>query len=138
MWAKKIEDLEAFQLANEFKREVYRLVAASPYAERDYKFKSQITDASAGAERTINEGYHRQHNGEFFNFLRYALASLAEARGHVRDGVDRGYWSASDTAAALRLGKRCNDVVEKLMVRIKRGIENERKSRKPRTRRKKP
>jgi len=40
-------------------------------------------------------------------FVRCALGSLEEAKTRVRDGVDRGYFSAADANAALTFGNRC-------------------------------
>jgi four helix bundle protein len=126
MWARRIEDLVAFQLANEFKREVYRLIDSSPGATRDFKFKDQTSDAAAGIERALNEGFHRRLDTEFVHFLRYALASLAEAKGHVRDGVDRRYFLAEGCRPALALAQRCEDVTNELFKKVQLSIEKKR------------
>ena len=127
MWAKRIEDLVAFQLANEFKREVYRLINSSRGALRDFKFKDQTWDSAAGPERALNEGFHRGLDSEFVHFIRYALASLAEAKGHVLDGIDRGYVVAEECRPPLSLVKRCVDVTTALFNKVQRS--NERKKR---------
>ena len=79
MGVKRLEDLVAFQLAVEFKLEVYRLIRESPAARRDFRFRAQLSDASASVEACLAEGWHRYVAGEFVTFLRYARASLAEA-----------------------------------------------------------
>ena len=132
MWAKRIEDLIAFQLANEFKREVYRLVGASPGARTDFKFKDQITHAAAGIERTLNEGYHRRLNTEFAQYIRYALGSLGETKGHLKDGIDRGHLVEADCHEAFKLARRCEDVTTRLLSKIQRSIEQDRKRQHPR------
>lgn len=80
MGVERVEELVAYQFASEFKLEVYRLIDQSVGARRDFKFKAQLQDAASGMEATIVEGFGRRHAAEFAVFLRYALASLAEAR----------------------------------------------------------
>jgi four helix bundle protein len=48
----------------------------------------------------VAEGFGRGKAKECALFLRYAIASLAEARAHVRDGIDRGYFLESDCRLA--------------------------------------
>ena len=127
MWAKRIEDLAAFQLGNEFKLEVYRLIDGSPTAQRDFKFRDQIRHAAAGIERNLNEGFPRRLETEFATFIRYGLASLAEAKGHVRDGIDRRYFSETDCRDALALARRCEDVCSALYRRIQQSIDAKRR-----------
>jgi four helix bundle protein len=132
MWARRLEDLIAFQLAVEFKREVYRLVKAHPAADRDFRYRDQIRNAAAGVERSLTEGFHRNRDPEFLQFIRYALASLAEARGHVRDGVDRDYFNPRECRQAASLGRRCEEVTAALYRNIEQSIERRKQERRRR------
>jgi four helix bundle protein len=122
MWVSRIEKLEAYQLAVEFKLEVYRLVKSSPEALSDFRFRNQIRDAAAGVERCLTEGFHRKNDGEFLQFIRYALGSLAEARGHVRDGIARDYFDPAACGGVSHLGQRCEDVTDALYNTIQRRV----------------
>jgi four helix bundle protein len=113
MVAKTIEELLAYQLAGEFKDEVYHLVNGCGQPV-DFKYRSQLFDAAAGVQPNIREGFDRNKPGEFAQFLRYALGSLGEACTRVLDGVDRGYFTRERCDPALRLGKRCRDVTRAL------------------------
>ena len=104
MGVSTIEELRAWQLARAFKLEVYRLIRESPDGRADYRFKSQLADAAAGAESNIAEGFRRFHAADFTRFLTYAGASIEEATRRVQDGIDRGYFDERDCASALRLG----------------------------------
>lgn len=106
-------ELEAFQLAHDFKLEVYRVVNSSEQPV-DFKYRSQVFDAAAGIESNIAEGFTRKMPGESAQFYRYALAGLAESCTRLRDGVDRGHFSNEACAKALQTGKRCADVTEGL------------------------
>jgi hypothetical protein len=112
--AKRLEDLVAFQFALEFKLEVYRLIDASPTAPRDFKFKDQLTDAAAGIERAMAEGFGRRKPLEFANSLRYALGSLAEAKTGLADGVLRRHFSSADCSVALTWAERCKSATKRL------------------------
>jgi four helix bundle protein len=105
-----VEDLLVYQLAREFKLEVYRLVRSMGQVI-DFKYQGQLFDAASGVEANLSEGFKRNVPGEFAQFIRYASASLAEARVRLRDGVDRGYFTVSECQHALGLGKRCADAM---------------------------
>jgi four helix bundle protein len=86
------EDLVCWQLSRALVSEVCAETARGP-ASRDFKFRDQIRDAAASAPRNIAEGFGRFSPADFARFLRYAVASLAETRNHLRDGEDRGYFT---------------------------------------------
>jgi four helix bundle protein len=109
-----VDDLIAFQLAVEFKREVYRIVESSEPARADFRFTSQLFEAASGVEAVLDEGFNRNVSGEFAQFIRYALGSLAEARRRLRDGIHRKYFTEEDCRDAFSLGQRCCDATRNL------------------------
>src|SRR5688572_15661322 len=102
MIATKFEELEAWQLADELKREVYALIASDPVS-RDFKFCSQIRESSSSATRNIAEGFGRFRPGPFAQFMEIALGSLMETQNSLKDGIDRGHFSAHSTRRAVDL-----------------------------------
>jgi four helix bundle protein len=108
MGVKRLEELVAYQLAQEFKREVYRLIDGSKGATGDFKFRDQIRDSASGVPRNIGEGFARFGAAEVAHFVNIALGSLAESRVNLIDGIDRRYFTEADCAAAFRLAKRCD------------------------------
>ena len=102
-----LEDLDAFQLALEFKLAVYSLVRKDGNAYRDLRWRSQLFDASLSVESNLAEGWRRFKRGETCQFFRYALASLEEAKRRLIDGVNRGYYSETAIAPILVLARRC-------------------------------
>jgi four helix bundle protein len=101
----RYEDLIVWQLANELQRGVFALTATGP-ASRDFKFRDQIRDASSSAPRNIAEGFGRFADAEFATFLRIARGSLMETHNTLRDGHDRGYFSADDKERCQHLAVR--------------------------------
>jgi four helix bundle protein len=106
MGVQRVEDLQAYQLAREFKLEVYRLLERNLNTRRSYSYVDQLCDALSSGEGNIAEGFGRWHASEMRQFLRYAIGSLEEALRRLRDGIDRGYFTEADCAHALALGER--------------------------------
>jgi len=93
---------------------VYRLVRSHPAAHQDLRFRSQLFDAASGGEANIAEGFYRYGGREFRQFLRYALASIAEAELRLKDGADRGHYPAEACSSALRAATHCRAVTIRL------------------------
>lgn len=104
----RLEDVMAWQLANAFKIEVYRLLQAHPQASTDWRFRDQLRASAASAAVNIGEGFYRYSVREFARFLSIAIASLGEAALWIRDGIDRGYFEPSACEHAFTLAKRCH------------------------------
>jgi four helix bundle protein len=105
--ARRVDELIAWQLAQAFKLEVYRLIRAHRAVERDLRFTDQLRASTSSVAMNIAEGFHRYHRREFSRFLQIALSSLGEAMEWLRDGADRGHYSPDDCAPALTLARRC-------------------------------
>ena len=100
-------DLIAWQLADAFKNEVFRLVRQSPQAGKDLRYRDQLVNAASAVSKDVVEGFLRRSPADFRRFLDYALGSLAEAELRVEDGIGLGYFAAEDCQTALRYAKRC-------------------------------
>jgi four helix bundle protein len=133
----RIEDLVAFQFAGEFKLAVYDLIERHPDVKRSFKYRDQLDDAASGIERAVAEGFGRNHPGEFVQFLRYALGSLAEATTCIRDGIHRQFFTESDCEVAFTWGRRCKGALLNLQASQRRRATRRRafeRNRKPRRR----
>ena len=114
MGVSRVEDLVAFQVAGEYKRAVYAVIRTHPAAEHDLRFAGQLREAASSVEANLAEGFHRRRAGEFRQFLRYSLASLAESQTRLLDGVDRSHFTRSECHDAYRLGIRVRALGEQL------------------------
>jgi four helix bundle protein len=101
----RYEDLVVWQLANELQRAVFELTATGP-ASRDFKFRDQVRDSAASVTRNVAEGFGRFGDAEFACFLRVARGSLTETHNSLRDGHDRGYFTATEMAGLQHLAIR--------------------------------
>lgn len=86
----KFEDLGIWQLAREICDDVWRMILSTGL-ERNYKLKDQIDSASGSIMDNIAEGFERNGNKEFHQFLSIAKASCGEVRSQLYRCLDRQY-----------------------------------------------
>jgi len=90
MGIEQFEDIEAWQLARELTRKVYRLTNKPRFA-RDYGLKGQIQNAAGSSMHNIAEGFDAETNSEFIRFLRYAKRSCTEVQSELYVALDEEY-----------------------------------------------
>jgi four helix bundle protein len=95
MKIEQFEDIEAWQLARELTRKVYRLTKKPEFA-KDYGLKRQIQDAAGSSMHNIAEGFDSETNAEFIRFLRYAKRSCTEVQSEFYVALDEEYISLND------------------------------------------
>ena len=90
MKATCFEDLRIWQSARELSKEIYR-ISRFPEFSKDYRFVGQITSAMGSVMDNIAEGFERDGNKEFFQFLSIAKGSCGEVRSQLYRAYDAGY-----------------------------------------------
>lgn len=90
MKAQSFEDLIIWQNARELCKEIYAITRISAFS-RDYRFVSQITAAAGSIMDNIAEGFERDGNKEFLQFLYIAKGSCGEVRSQLHRAYDAGY-----------------------------------------------
>ena len=91
----RFEDLEAWKIARELTKEVYRTSKNELFA-RDYGLRDQICRASVSVMSNIAEGFERDGNKEFVNFLSIAKGSSGEVRSQLYVARDQQYISEGE------------------------------------------
>ena len=86
----RFEDIDAWKKARELNREVYRITRGELFA-RDYALRDQIRRASISIMSNIAEGYERDGNAEFRQFLHIAKGSAGEVRAQLYAALDAEY-----------------------------------------------
>lgn len=86
----KFEDLEIWKLAREISKDVWEIIQNTPL-QKGYKLREQINGASGSVMDNIAEGFERDGNREFINFLSIAKASCGETRSQLYRCLDRDH-----------------------------------------------
>ena len=90
MKTKSFEDLIVWQKSYQLVLEIYKLTRNFPKEEL-YGLTQQMRRAAVSIPSNIAEGYGRQYNKEYKQFLSVAYRSLCELRTHIRLCVDLKY-----------------------------------------------
>jgi len=86
----RFEDIEAWQLARDLTRKVYR-VTKKPRFAKDLELKGQIQAAAGSSMHNIAEGFDSESNSEFIRLLRYAKRSCTEVQSEMYVALDEQY-----------------------------------------------
>ena len=87
---KKFEDVIAWQKARELVKMVYEMTQEGYFA-RDFSLKDQIRRAAVSIMSNIAEGFSRQTDKEFIQFLYIAKGSVSETQSQLYVARDLGY-----------------------------------------------
>jgi len=87
---KRFEDLEIWQDARKLSKEII-LISKNTDLNRDFKLKEQIKGSSGSVMDNIAEGFERNGNAEFRQFLSIAKGSAGETRSQLYRVFDNDY-----------------------------------------------
>ncbi len=86
----KFEDIEAWKRAREVTKKIYEISSSGEFS-RDFSLKDQMRRSSVSIMSNIAEGFERDGNREFVNFLSIAKGSCGEARSQLYVALDQNY-----------------------------------------------
>ena len=88
----KFEDLEIWQEARKLAKDIH-LISRDTDLKTDFRFKEQIKASSGSVMDNIAEGFERDGNLEFRQFLSIAKGSAGESRSQIYRLYDYEYIS---------------------------------------------
>jgi four helix bundle protein len=130
MKIEQFEDIEAWQLARELARKVYRLTKKPRFA-KDYGLKRQIQDAAGSSMHNIAEGFDSETNAEFIRFLRYAKRSCTEVQSELYLALDEEYVSTDEFKDVYEQARRTRAAIYGFIKYLKKYKENKATNREP-------
>lgn len=86
----RFEDLEIWQKARALNQNIFRLISDTQL-QKDFKLREQINGAAGSIMDNIAEGFERDGNKEFVQFLSIAKGSCGEVRSQLYRCYDREY-----------------------------------------------
>ncbi len=110
----RFEDLDAWRLARELTREIYRVSSDGAFA-KDYGLCNQIRKASVSIMSNVAEGFERDGNKEFCNFLSIAKGSTGEVKSQLYVALDQNYISEIEFNAIYNMATENGRVTAGLM-----------------------
>ncbi len=88
--SKSFEEIESWQKARELTRKVYTVSNQGAFT-KDFGLRDQIRRTSVSIMSNIAEGFERDGNREFFQFLTVAKGSSGEVRAQLYIALDQDY-----------------------------------------------
>ena len=88
--AKDFEDLVIYQKSRTLAKQVYDITRQGEF-KYDSRFVQQIRASAGSVSDNIAEGFERQGNKEFKNFLYIAKGSCGELRSQINRAFDVGF-----------------------------------------------
>lgn len=92
MSIKQFEDLECWGKARELTKAIYSISSAGRFS-KDFPLRDQIRRSSISILSNIAEGFERDGNKEFIQFLSLAKGSCGETRAQLYVALDQKYLS---------------------------------------------
>lgn len=91
----RIEDIIGWQKARAITAKVYKITSSGRF-ERDFELRGQVRRASVSIMANIAEGFGRNSDKEFANFLNIAHGSAYEVISHLYVALDLSYIEDDD------------------------------------------
>lgn len=107
----KFEDLLVWQAAMDLAENIYLSMEDS----KDYAFKDQIQRASVSVPSNISEGFDRQTNKEFIQYLFIAKGSCSEVRTQLYLAKRLKKISVEDAEKLLEESRKISSMLYKLI-----------------------
>jgi four helix bundle protein len=87
---KKFQDIKAWEKSRFLAKKIYNITDDKKFA-KDWGLKDQIRRASVSVMSNIAEGFSRQTDKEFIQFLYIAKGSVSEVQSHLYVAFDLSY-----------------------------------------------
>jgi four helix bundle protein len=119
------EEIEAWKMGRELVRLIYQITNRGEFA-RDYGLRDQIRRCAVSIPSNIAEGFERDGNKEFRQFLYLAKGSLGELQTQLYVAHDVGYLTEAELKSlkiqADTIGRMLGGLLRYLAVCEQKGI----------------
>ncbi|HKC64101.1 MAG TPA: four helix bundle protein [Pyrinomonadaceae bacterium] len=109
----RFEDMECWKKARELTKVVYEISSVNKFAH-DFGLRDQIRRASVSILSNI-EGFERDGNKEFIQFLSMAKGSCGEVRAQLYVALDQQYISKEQFETIIKRAIEVNRIISGLI-----------------------
>ena len=92
----RFEDIDAWKEARKLVKMVYSVIGKSKEFRKDFRLVNQMQDAAVSSMSNIPEGFPRQSNREFIQFLYISKSSATEVQSQLYVALDQEYITQED------------------------------------------
>ena len=124
------EDIEAWKKARQLVSDIYKHTK-KPEVKTDFGYCDQIQRAAMSAMSNIAEGFGRQSDKEFAQFLNLSKGSACEVSSMLYAGLDIGYLSTDEFGNLQTICKDTLLMTAKLQGYLRRSIRSSKSVRHP-------
>jgi four helix bundle protein len=103
---KKFEEMDVWKKSRGLTNQIYLLTSKNGFV-KDYCLKDQMRRAAISIISNISEGYERDGNREFVQFLSIAKGSSGELRSQLYVALDLSYISNEEFNSLI---EKCNEI----------------------------
>jgi four helix bundle protein len=114
----RFEDLKVWQVARELCKEIHKLTLKDSFS-KDFKLIGQIKGASGSIMDNIAEGFERDGNKEFSQFLSISKGSCGEVRSQLYRAIDNEYISKEEFETAYEKSLEVSKMLKGFIVYLK-------------------
>lgn len=115
----RFEDLDCWQSGRKLRQTAYRLSRGKSFAS-DFALVGQIRRAAQSITANIAEGFEREGNREFIQFLSQAKGSVGEVKDELYTALDESYITQADFDAAYQVAEDTTRLIGGLMSYLRR------------------
>ena len=110
----KFEDIKAWQQARELCKLIHGFTMHTGFS-KDFRLVGQIKGSSGSIMDNIAEGFERNGNREFIQFLSIAKGSSGETRSQLYRALDNEYISQDEFDKAFQMAEESSKLISGFM-----------------------
>lgn len=113
------QDLDCWKAARAYSKRVYQVIKSTSL-NFDKPLANQLNGSSGSVMDNIAEGFGRDGNKEFINFLSIAKASLEESRSQLFRALDREHITNEAFEELYKLSQECRQLIGGFMTYLRK------------------
>ncbi|MBL7971554.1 MAG: four helix bundle protein [Prolixibacteraceae bacterium] len=110
----RFEDIKAWQQARELCKLIHGFTMYTGFS-KDFRLVGQIKGSSGSIMDNIAEGFERNGNREFIQFLSIAKGSSGETRSQLYSALDNEYISKEEFDKAFQMAEESSKLISGFM-----------------------